>query len=861
MTPSQPFPEQVSEVSSHVSAVDPTTASGGSPSPSVVNILSSSRPAGPPLKPVTDEEFRELLKHRIKFSVAQNWGTNISNKNLHQALSLAVRDLMVDRMLQTEDRYQKAGAKRLYYLSMEFLVGRSLGNNLCNMGIVDLVNQIMLELGHDLEELREEETDAALGNGGLGRLAACFLDSLASLDMPGFGYGINYEYGLFKQEIEDGQQREKPDSWRTNMSPWLLERPDEAVLIPIFGRVVDGHDRHGNPRPVWVDAKRLVGLPSDMPIVGYGGRTVNYLRLYTARASNEFDIQKFNEGDYVQAVEERIRTESISKVLYPSDAVEAGRELRLIQEYFFVACAIRDIVRRYLKKHATFDQFPEKVAIQLNDTHPALAVAELMRVLFDENNLSWAKAWEITQATLGYTNHTLLPEALEKWDVSLFQKVLPRHLSIIYEINKRFLEQVSRRFPDDPARLAHMSIIEEGHGYQQLRMAHLAIVGSHAVNGVAALHSELVKTQLVPEFYQMWPERFSNKTNGVTQRRWMLKANPGLADLLTRSVGDGWVRDLDNLRGLESFAMDENFQREFMAIKRANKKRLADVIKDTTGTVVDPNSLFDVIAKRIHEYKRQLLMAMRVLHDYLSIIEDRREPLVPRTYIFAGKAAPGYWAAKQIIRLVNELGTLVNGDKRVRDRLKVVFIPDYRVSLAERIIPAADISEQISTAGKEASGTGNMKFAMNGALTVGTLDGANIEILEEVGADNMYVFGLKADEIQKLRETNGYNPWDYYRRNPHIKRVMDAFNSDTVFTREPGCYRWIFNNILHGGDPYFHLADFESYVATQDRAAGEYRQQSVWSRKAILNVARMGKFSSDRTIREYAEEIWDIRRV
>ncbi|MGI8907572.1 MAG: glycogen/starch/alpha-glucan phosphorylase [Candidatus Sumerlaeaceae bacterium] len=815
--------------------------------------------AAEPPKPVPENELRELLEHRVKYSVGQEWGTNLSDKNLHLALSLAVRDLMVDRMLETEKRYQKAGAKRLYYLSMEFLVGRSLGNNLCNLGIFDMASKIVTELGFDLEELREEEMDAALGNGGLGRLAACFLDSLASLDMPGFGYGINYEYGLFKQEIEDGQQKEKPDSWRTNTSPWLLERSDEQVLIPIFGRLIDGHDRFGNPRPTWVDAKRLVGLPSDMPIVGYGGRTVNYLRLYTARASNEFDMQKFNEGDYIQAVEERIKSESISKVLYPSDAIEAGRELRLIQEYFFVACAIRDIVRRYQKKHSGFEQFPAKVAIQLNDTHPALAVAELMRMLHDESNLPWAKAWEITQATLGYTNHTLMPEALEKWPANLLQRVLPRHLSIIQEINKRFLEQVSRRFPEDHGRIARMSIIEEGHGYQQVRMANLAIVGSHAVNGVAALHSELVKTHLVPDFYEFSPEKFSNKTNGVTQRRWVLKANPGLADILTRAVGTGWIRDLQQLRGLEPFAGDEEFQKEFMDVKRANKRRLAQTIKETTGVVVDPNSMFDVIAKRIHEYKRQLLMAMRVLHEYLAITEDRKEPLVARTYIFAGKAAPGYWAAKQIIRLVNDLAAIINADKRTRDQIKVVFVPDYRVSLAERIMPAADLSEQISTAGKEASGTGNMKFAMNGALTIGTLDGANIEILEEVGADNMFVFGLKADEIQRMRETNSYNPWDYYRRNDAIKRVMDVFNSDQLFTKEPGAYRWIFNNILHGGDPYFHLADFESYIATQDRASTEYKQPSVWTRKAILNVARMGKFSSDRTILEYANDIWQIQ--
>jgi len=808
---------------------------------------------------ITEERFYEQLRQRVKYSLGQDWGTNISSKNLLWVVSLAVRDLMMERYLSTERRYQRSNVKRLYYLSMEFLVGRSLGNNLLNLGIVDQAKRIVEEFGLNLDDLREEEMDAALGNGGLGRLAACFLDSMATLNMPGFGYGINYEYGLFRQLIENGQQMEVPDSWRTLTSPWLLERHDEQVVIPIYGRVEELPDRQGNLRPTWVECRHFIGVPSDMPIVGYGARTVNYLRLYSARAFEEFDIQKFNEGEYVKAVEKRISSESISKVLYPSDAVESGRELRLVQEYFFVACAVRDIVRRYLKKNATFDDFPNQVAIQLNDTHPALTVAELMRVLRDENNIPWDKAWDITVRTLGYTNHTLLPEALEKWPVSLLERVLPRHLRIIYDINKRFLEKIELQWPGDIERMKRMSIVEESHGYKDVRMAHLAIVGSHAVNGVAKLHSELVKTNLVPDFYQLWPERFNNKTNGVTQRRWLLKANPGLAELLTDCVGERWVRDLNHLSKMERFVGDAAVHERFMAIKRENKVKLASLIKTTTGVVVDPDSVYDVIAKRIHEYKRQLLLVLRVIHDYLAITEDGVLPEQAQTYIFAGKAAPGYWAAKQIIRLVNELGDIVNNDFRTRDRIKVVFIPDYRVSLAERIIPAANISEQISTAGKEASGTGNMKFAMNGALTLGTLDGANIEIRDAVGEENMYVFGLTSGEIQSMRETNSYNPWDYYRRNEAIKRVMDVFNSDTFFSKEPGAYKWIFNSILHHGDPYFHLADFESYLEKQEEALEEYQRPEVWTRKCLLNISRMGYFSSDRTVAEYAKDIWNIK--
>jgi glycogen phosphorylase len=799
------------------------------------------------------------IRQHIRYSLGKGW-ENLSNRDLFKAVALTVRDWMVDRMLSTEERYQQANAKRLYYLSMEFLIGRSLSNNLSNLGLLEQCQETLVAMGVDLEEVQEHERDAALGNGGLGRLAACFLDSLATLDMPGYGYGINYEYGLFKQEIENGYQKEQPDNWLEHGTPWQIERPDEAYLIPVYGRVERGLAGAGRYTRRWMDAQMLIGIPCDMPIVGYGGRTVNFLRLYSARSSHEFDMQIFNQGDYLKAVEMKIATEIISKVLYPSDSVKAGRELRLVQESFLVACAIRDIIRRYLIDHQTFDQFPSKVAIQLNDTHPALAVAELMRMLIDEYEMPWTTAWEITQATLGYTNHTLLPEAMERWPVSLLEYVLPRHMQIIYDINYDFLQRVTAASPGDLDRMRRMSLIEEGE-QKQVRMAHLAIVGSHAVNGVAALHTELVKTFLVPDFYQLWPERFNNKTNGVTQRRWLLQANPLLAKVLCDTIGESWITNLDELSGLEPYADDRGFQQKFLQIKRANKERLARVIKDTTRISVDPGSLFDIQIKRIHEYKRQLLNVMHIIHEYLCLVEDDQLPTVPRTYIFAGKAAPGYWAAKQIIKLINNVGQVVNNDPRVQGQIKVVFIPDYRVSLAERIIPAADLSEQISTAGKEASGTGNMKFAMNGALTIGTLDGANIEIMKEVGKENIFIFGLTAEEIRQMREEFSYHPREYYQGSPHLKRVMDALQEDRFCPSEPGLFGWIYQAILDYGDEYFHLVDLPSYLETHEEAGQEFKNRGAWARKAILNVARIGKFSSDRTVQEYAREIWHIKSI
>jgi starch phosphorylase len=803
--------------------------------------------------------FRQDFLRHVTFSLGETV-EQLAPRDAFRAVALVVRDRAVQQQLATERRYREARAKRLYYLSLEFLIGRSLVNNLINLGLLDTCRAVLRDLGFDPHAVEEAEVDAALGNGGLGRLAACFLDSLATLGMPGFGYGIDYEYGLFRQEIRNGQQVEKPDTWRAIPSPWELDRPQDAVLVPLYGRIEHGRDRQGNYNPMWLDWRVVIGVPRDMPVVGYGGRTVNYLRLYSARASHEFDIGIFNEGDYLKAVQEKVQSETISKVLYPSDSIASGRELRLVQEYFLVACAVRDMLRTYQRDHQDFDRFAQQVAIQLNDTHPSLTVAELMRVLIDENDLSWERAWELTTAACGYTNHTLLPEALELWPVELLERVLPRHLQIIYEINRRFLEEVGRRWPGDEDRLRRMSLIQEGPA-KQVRMAHLAITGSHSVNGVAEVHSRLVRTQLVPDFAQLWPERFNNKTNGVTPRRWLLACDPGLARLVTEVVGDGWAADLDRLRGLEAVAGDAAFRERFLAVKRANKERLAAVIKDASGEAVDPDALFDVQAKRIHEYKRQLLNVLHVVHEYLRVIEDGYRPARPRAYLIAGKAAPGYFAAKQIIRLVHDVARVVNRDPRSRPVLRLVFVPDYRVSLAEVIMPAAEVSEQISTAGTEASGTGNMKFAMNGALTVGTLDGANIEIHEEVGDDNIFIFGLTVPEVRKIKTEGSYRPWEIYQQNADVRRVLDAFEHNRFCPDAPGRHNWVGQRLLAAGEPYLHLADLPSYLAAHDRILEGYQDRPAWARKAILNVARTGKFSSDRTIREYAQDIWDLDAV
>ncbi len=813
----------------------------------------------PPL-PRTGEELREAIRWHVRHSLGKAW-EDVTNGDLFQALGLAVRDRAWERLLATEKRYRQAGAKRVYYLSMEFLIGRSLVDSLYNLGLHDAAAQALAELGHDLDHVREEEVDAGLGNGGLGRLAACFLDSLATLHLPGYGYGLFYQYGLFRQEIDNGYQKERPDRWLHAAMPWTVERPEEAVLVPVYGRIVDTVDRKSQYNPMWMDWKILVGVPHEMPVVGYGGDTVNALRLYSARASDEFNMEFFNSGDYVQAVQESIGSETISKVLYPSDKVQKGKELRLLQEYFFVACALRDILRRFLREGHPLASFPDRIAIQLNDTHPALAVAELMRLFVDEHDVPWERAWEMTVATLGYTNHTLLPEALEKWPLPLVETVLPRHLQIIYEVNRRFLDEVAHRAPGDQEILARVSMIEEGEP-KQVRMAQLAAAGSHSINGVAALHSRLITENLFPDLYRLHPERFNNKTNGVTPRRWILKSNPSLAALLTEAAGPGWVTDYGLLRGpLDRLAEDAAFRDRFRAVKRENKVRLARIVADLTRVRVDPDSLFDIQIKRIHLYKRQLLNALHVVHLYFRIVEDGELPKAPRTFVFAGKAAPGYWVAKQVIKLIHAVGERVNRDTRVKGMLKCVFLPDYRVSLAERIIPAADLSEQISTAGMEASGTGNMKLSMNGALTIGTLDGANIEIMEEVGEENIFIFGHTAEELDRLKEPGAYAARRVYEDDPRVRRVLDAFQTPLFAPFEPGIFSWLFEHVVENHDPYFHLADFDAYAAAQESVAEQWTDAAGWTRKAVLNVARMGKFSSDRTIREYAREIWHLEPV
>lgn len=800
--------------------------------------------------------LRAAIHRHLNYSLGVT-ADELLPREAFSSAALAVRDLMIERFLATEQRYRRGDCKRLYYLSLEFLIGRSLRSNLVNLGLLETCAAALRDLGIDFSTVEDQEPDAALGNGGLGRLAACFLDSLATLELPGFGYGINYEFGLFKQEIKGGQQVERPDNWRTYDTPWQIERPQEAVFVPLYGRIEHGEDRAGRYNPMWLDWKVVIGVPCDMPIVGYGGRTVNYLRLYSARASQDFDMSIFNDGDYLNAVQQKVHSEKISKVLYPTDSVAAGRELRLIQEYFLVACAVRDIVRGYQRTHATLDAFADKVAIQLNDTHPALTIAELMRVFVDENDLTWEQAWEITTSVCAYTNHTLLSEALERWPIAMMEHVLPRHLQIIYEINDRLLKQVALRWPEDAGRLSRISLIEEG-DQKQVRMAHLAIAGSHSVNGVSEVHSQLVATELVADFHDLWPERFNNKTNGVTPRLWLKTANPGLAGLITEVIGEGWITDLDQLRGIEPLAGNAAFQERIFDVKQINKQRLAKLVSERTGEKLDCRTLFDVHVKRIHEYKRQVLNLLHIIHEYLCLVDDGRAPLHPRTYIFAGKAAPGYYVAKQIIRLIHDVGRVVNRDPRARDHLKVVFVPDYRVSLAEIIIPAADLSEQISTAGTEASGTSNMKFAMNGALTIGTRDGANIEIRNDVGDDRIFMFGLTVSEIRQRQADDDNVPERIYESNPAIRRVLDALQEGRFCPQSPEQHGWIGGRLRSAGEPYFHLADMASYLETHDEVARLYCDRSAWLTNTILNIARIGRFSSDRTVREYAHEIWRI---
>jgi starch phosphorylase len=821
----------------------------------MVGVSILSRPAIAP----QGRSLADQVRHHIRYTLGRP-GQPCSPYDLFRALAWPLRERLIDGLAATERRYDLHQARRVHYLSAEFLVGQSLRHNLLNLGLLDAAREACAELGADLDSLLAAEPDAALGNGGLGRLAACFLESMASLHVPGFGYGINYEFGSFHQEIQDGEQVERPDIWRPHENPWLIERADEACLVPINGTVEHGRDRHGRYNPMWLDWQVIVGVPSDVPIVGAGGRTVNALRLYAARASDEFDMRIFNAGDYIRAVERKIASETLSKVLYPSDTIASGKELRLAQEYFLVACALRDIVRRFEATGRPIDQLAEAAAIQLNDTHPALAVAELMRILVDEHAVDWDRAWAVTQAACGYTNHTLLPEALEKWPVPLFERLLPRHLQIIFEINHRFLEAVRVAFPGDEDRVRRLSMIEET-PERQIRMAHLAVAGSHRVNGVSRLHTDLLAGTVLPDFHQLWPERFTSITNGVNHRRWLGAANPELAALVTECIGPAWIDEPDRLRDLAACAGDAAVQERFAAIRRAHKDRLARLVRATTGVRLDPDSLFDVHIKRIHEYKRQLLNVMHVVYRYLRLVEDGVAPEQPRSVIFSGKAAPGYAMAKLVIRLVHHVAAVVNADARAAPALQVAFVPDYRVSLAEQIVPAADLSEQISTAGMEASGTGNMKLAMNGAVTIGTLDGANVEIREEVGDDNIYIFGLRAEEVRSLRESGAYQPAEYCQRSEAVRRVLDALCGNRFCPGEPGLFRPLHDAILYGGDRYMHVADLEAYIAAQDRVAADALDVRHWRRKALLNVAGAGRFSSDRTIREYAARVWHVAPV
>ncbi|MFN4195954.1 MAG: glycogen/starch/alpha-glucan phosphorylase [Thermosynechococcus sp.] len=775
------------------------------------------------------------------------------------ALAYTVRDRLLHRRIKTAQTYFEQDAKVVYYLSAEFLIGRLLLNNLINVGLYEQTKQAMADFGLDLNELMEREPEPGLGNGGLGRLAACFLDSLATLEIPAVGYGIRYEFGIFEQIITNGWQHEVPDNWLRFGNPWEIARPDYNVEVKFGGHTEAYTDAQGRYRVRWIPSTTVFGTPYDTPIPGYGKNTVNTLRLWSARAAQDFNLQVFNAGDYTQAVSEKTFSENISKVLYPNDNTPQGKELRLRQQYFFVSCSLQDIIRLYLRRHTSFDAFPDKVAIQLNDTHPAIGVAELMRLLVDEYQLPWEKAWDITQHTFAYTNHTLLAEALERWSVDLFGQLLPRHLEIIYEINYRFLNEIRLRYPGNIARLARMSLIEEGHP-KQVRMAHLACVGSHTVNGVAELHTELIKQELMRDFYEMYPNKFQNKTNGITPRRWLLISNPRLASLITETLkSDRWITHLEELRGLEPYATDPAFQAKWQQIKQANKERLAEYIWRNNQIEVDPYSLFDIQIKRIHEYKRQHLAVLHIITLYEQIKANPNMDIQPRTFIFGGKAAPGYFMAKMIIKLINSVADMVNHDSDVNGRLKVVFLSNYSVSLGEIAYPAADLSEQISTAGKEASGTGNMKFALNGALTIGTLDGANVEIRQEVGAENFFLFGLTAQEVMSLK-AEGYNPREYYNSNPMLKKVIDSLISNYFNPREPGLFEPIVNSLLNE-DQYMLLADYQSYVDCQQRAAQAFRDKAHWTQMSILNVARMGKFSSDRTIAEYCKDIWHVKPV
>ncbi|MCB1141803.1 MAG: glycogen/starch/alpha-glucan phosphorylase [Leptospiraceae bacterium] len=806
---------------------------------------------------VSTETIQNKIAHHLEYTLGKH-KFNTTEEDVYKATSYAVRDVIIDRFNDTQETYRKKNPKRVYYLSLEFLLGRTLTNSMINMGIFDLVDEALKNFGYDINKIEEYEHDAGLGNGGLGRLAACFMDSLSTLELPGFGYGLRYEYGIFNQHIENGLQIEKPDHWLSEGNPWELHRVDVIYNVFFYGHVENKVSPTGRIVAKWFPTESVQAVAYDYPIPGYNTTTTNNLRLWSARSSQEFNFDYFNHGDYLKAVEDKQKSENISKVLYPNDKTEQGKILRLKQQYLMASASLQDIVHRYKRDHKTFDHFHEKATIQLNDTHPSISIPELMRILIDIENLEWDPAWEICTKVFAYTNHTVLPEALETWNVSLIEHLLPRHMQIIYEINHRFIEQ-AKQIPDlSEEDLSRMSIIMEG-GDKKVRMANLAIIGSFSVNGVAALHTELLKSLVFPGFYKISKEKFNNKTNGITHRRFLIKANPRLTSLIHSKIGVDFVHDLNRLKDLEAYAEDREFQDSWQKIKTQNKEVIAKIILDTSGVKVDTNSIFDVQIKRFHEYKRQLLNILHVVGLYTRIQQNPALEIVPRTFIFGGKAAPGYFMAKLIIRFINAVADVVNNDKNVDGRIKVVFLPNYRVSLAEKIFPASDLSEQISTAGTEASGTGNMKFALNGALTVGTLDGANIEMMEEVGEENFYIFGLKTEEVMEWKK-NGYHPASEIHKNAELQRVFTLIREGYFANGNRDVFMPIHDNLYYD-DVYMLLADYDSYAKVQSRISTDFLNRESWNKKSILNVARMGKFSSDRTILEYARDIWKVEKL
>ncbi|XOV77709.1 MAG: glycogen/starch/alpha-glucan phosphorylase [Aestuariibacter sp.] len=803
---------------------------------------------------------KTAIKNAIVRHLHCTLGTDENKANKHawlKAASSAVNEHVLEGLRKTQKSHYFNDTRAVHYFSAEFLMGRLMSNNMHNLGLFETTKEALQELGVDLTDVMEKEPDMALGNGGLGRLAACYIDSLATLEYPALGYGLHYEHGLFRQEIQNGKQIERPDSWRDYGNPWEICRPESIQEIPLYGYVETKYGEHGKIQKEWHPGSIVKGLPWDIPVVGYEGKTVNVLRLWEAQSSDYFNWDVFNAGGYIDSHAETVQSETISKVLYPNDETEAGKELRLIQQYFFCACSLKDIVRRYKRAHGDdWSRFAEQVVIQLNDTHPAIAIPELMRILLDRAEMSWEDAWAISSKVFAYTNHTLLPEALEKWPARMIEKILPRHLEIIYEINHRFMQEVDKKWPNQSDIKSKLSIIEEG-SEKMVRMGHLSVIGSFAVNGVAEIHSKLVKANLFPEFDQLWPGKFTNVTNGITPRRWLKACNPRLSALIDEKVGNDWPTNLNKLQGLNEFADNAAFQKEFMAIKRQNKVDLAEEVLKLTGVEINPDAIFDIQIKRLHEYKRQHLNLLHIMALYKRLLENPNYQMEPRVFLFGAKAAPGYKLAKDIIYAINMVADKINNDNRVNSKLKVVFLPNYRVSLAEKMIPAADVSEQISTAGKEASGTGNMKLALNGALTVGTLDGANIEIAEEVGDDNIFIFGLTVDEVVETKR-NGYNPYDYYYKNQELKSILDWLESDFFTPGKPGELASIKRSLLDGGDPYLVLADYESYSEAQQKVDEAYRDKAGWARKAIINTANMGKFTSDRSIQDYVSKIWKL---